>query len=185
MFLWRSLFLFPCGFHIRACLMMVPAGYHIRACLMMVPAGFRRVWPNQRHRQFMSSSSAGYWSVLCQTALTLVFKYLTFVLGGQFFSAPEFSHLRESCACFSDSFFNTAVCGALLITLHKEVKASASSIASPSSSIQSLLCSTSCHVVAFLLCSTCCNVVASVDDYVPTVKMIGLEFASCPHGCVG
>ena len=58
-FLGRPLFRLPCGFHVRA-------------CLMMLLGGFLRVWPIHLHRRFLISSSAGSWFVLCQSSALLM-----------------------------------------------------------------------------------------------------------------
>ena len=50
-FLGLPFFLFPCGFHVRA-------------CLVMLSFGFLRVWPIHFHFLIFMSSSIGLWLVL-------------------------------------------------------------------------------------------------------------------------
>lgn len=58
-FLGLPLFRFPCGFHVRA-------------CLVMLFAGLRKVCPIHLQCRFLISSSAGSWFVFCHSLLLLV-----------------------------------------------------------------------------------------------------------------
>ena len=49
-----------------------PCGFHLRACLVILLGGLRSVCPIQRHRRFLISSSTGSWFVLCQRSMLLM-----------------------------------------------------------------------------------------------------------------
>ena len=67
-FLGRPLFLFPWGFHVRA-------------CLVMLVVGFLSVWPIQRHFLRFISISTGSWFVLVHKVMLLTLSdHFTFMI---------------------------------------------------------------------------------------------------------
>ena len=89
------LLLFPCGFQVRACLVMLlagflmvclcamcswvsplllfPCGFQVRACLLMLLVGFLMVWPIQLHFLLRICAATGSWSAVFHRSSFLIF----------------------------------------------------------------------------------------------------------------